>query len=869
MADIQVQQLPALAGNALAADDVALVVDVSAGEARKVTVSDLIGSGSALIGNGTIPSAKVNFASGSILAAALASDAVTTDKILADAVTGAKLADQSTCVVAANLTALQAVTGLFVGQLGLTTDTLKLYLWQGSAWQLVKAAGSINAITAGTDGIVNITSSVSGDTATISTTLDNTNAAAQFLAGPTGAAGAVSYRTIAGTDLPTATTTAKGGVIINGGGLTMSGDTAVINNSVTPVSDQLRKVSYNAQGLVTASSSVTGADLPVATDVAVGAVRPGSGLAVSDTGVLNHATNITAATQNGITYDAQGHITGAAALVASDIPELPASKLTTGTLNPNLIGTNAVSGSKLANYATVKFGGAGSTSGVVTFPTPDFTGQQFFDSSNGDLYIFDGNTWQPITVISGDLVYAGTYNANTNRVKSVTTQGSAAGLTVGAVLPAASATNIRYYVVVSDSGNGVSPAPAVSLAPPDMIVSNGATWDLVDVSNAIAGQIASNISFTPYGNLAANNVQTALQELDDEKLAISGGAITGELRIAPAGSFCFEGATDNAYETYLTVVDPLSSDRTITFPDASGTVLLSGAVVNADISASAGIAFSKLASLTSANILLGNGSNVATATALTGDVSITNTGATTVVSASTSTAGKVQLTDSISSTSTSTAATPNSVKTAYDLANAALPKSGGTMSGAITFAAGQTFSGNASTATALQTARTIQGVSFDGTANITVVTAGTGISVTGTAVANTGVLSVNGSTGAVTNIAATNAAQSFTAAQRGTISTLTDGATVTPDFAVANNFTLTLGGNRTLANPTNLTAGQSGAIYLVQDGTGSRTLSYGSQYDFEGGTAPTLTTTANAVDVLVYSVRTTGSIICRLLKNFS
>jgi hypothetical protein len=48
-----------------------------------------------------------------------------------------------------------------------------------------------------------------------------------------------------------------------------------------------------------------------------------------------------------------------------------------------------------------------------------------------------------------------------------------------------------------------------------------------------------------------------------------------------------------------------------------------------------------------------------------------------------------------------------------------------------------------------------------------------------------------------------------------------------------------------------------------------RTLAYGSQYDFEGGTAPTLTTTASAVDVLVYSVRTTGSIFCRLLKNFS
>jgi hypothetical protein len=119
------------------------------------------------------------------------------------------------------------------------------------------------------------------------------------------------------------------------------------------------------------------------------------------------------------------------------------------------------------------------------------------------------------------------------------------------------------------------------------------------------------------------------------------------------------------------------------------------------------------------------------------------------------------------------------------------------------------------------------------------------------------------------NIAQTNTAQSFTAAQRGSISTLTDGATITPDFSLANNYTVTLGGNRTLANPSNLTAGQSGSIFLVQDGTGGRTLAYGSQYDFIGGTAPTLSTGANAVDRIDYVVRTTGSIHCVFTANYS
>lgn len=108
--------------------------------------------------------------------------------------------------------------------------------------------------------------------------------------------------------------------------------------------------------------------------------------------------------------------------------------------------------------------------------------------------------------------------------------------------------------------------------------------------------------------------------------------------------------------------------------------------------------------------------------------------------------------------------------------------------------------------------------------------------------------------------AVTDVAQTFTAAQRGSITTLTDGATVTPDFAASNNYTLTLGGNRTIANPTNLTAGQSGSIFLVQDGTGSRTASWGSYWDFASGTAPTLTTTASAVDRIDYVARSSTSI---------
>ena len=119
------------------------------------------------------------------------------------------------------------------------------------------------------------------------------------------------------------------------------------------------------------------------------------------------------------------------------------------------------------------------------------------------------------------------------------------------------------------------------------------------------------------------------------------------------------------------------------------------------------------------------------------------------------------------------------------------------------------------------------------------------------------------------SIAVTNAAQTFTAAQRGTITTLTDSATVTPDFGITNNYKLELGGNRTLANPTNLTAGQSGVIVISQDSTGSRTLAFGSYWKFAGGTAPTLTTTASASDLIVYFVDSSTRITAQVLLNVS
>ena len=100
------------------------------------------------------------------------------------------------------------------------------------------------------------------------------------------------------------------------------------------------------------------------------------------------------------------------------------------------------------------------------------------------------------------------------------------------------------------------------------------------------------------------------------------------------------------------------------------------------------------------------------------------------------------------------------------------------------------------------------------------------------------------------------------------ISTLTDAASITSDFAKGNNFLVTLAGNRTLAAPSNAVAGQSGSIYVIQDGTGSRTLAYNAAWQFVSATVPTLSTGTGDVDMLVYMTRSATTIDAVLLKNF-
>jgi hypothetical protein len=417
-------------------------------------------------------------------------------------------------------------------------------------------------------------------------------------------------------------------------------------------------------------------DLPDATASTKGIIQPGSGLSVSS-GTLNHSNSTTAGTYTKLTIDAQGHVTTGALLSASDVPELAASKITSGTFATAYIADDAITGAKLANYSTAKVGEA--------LPTADYIGQIFLNPLDKAFFMWDGNVWQPIGISAGSVIFAGTYNASTNQIATVTTEGTAIGLSVGNPLPAASTTNERYYVVVSTGGTGSSPAPAVTLAPPDLILSNGANWVEIDVSSTYVAQTASNVGFTPAASLGSTNVQAALEEVSNE--CRNADNMTSGTLLATRGGTGFGSYTKG---------DLLA---------ASGGTALSklgvgsnGQVLRANSATATGLEWSA--------DFVGTVTTVSSSTGALTVANATTTPALTIRSATTSVDGIVQLSDSTSTSSSVLAATSTAVKSAYDLANAALPKAGGTMTGPLELGTGVSIVFEGATGDAFETVLT-------------------------------------------------------------------------------------------------------------------------------------------------------------------
>jgi hypothetical protein len=199
------------------------------------------------------------------------------------------------------------------------------------------------------------------------------------------------------------------------------------------------------------------------------------------------------------------------------------------------------------------------------------------------------------------------------------------GSTAPNVSPAGSAGNSRGELWVNNSTtiNGLNyytgsafvnltPSGTTTVAGLVELATDAETQTGTDTVRAVTpsglqSKISNSTSTTSSTTIASSTAVKAAYDLADAALPKSGGRVTGALEIGPVGSLSFEGSSDDSFETTIAVVNP-TADRTITFPNITGTVVTTGdtgtvtstmiadgAIVNADINASAEIAVSKLA----------------------------------------------------------------------------------------------------------------------------------------------------------------------------------------------------------------------------------------------------------------------------------
>jgi hypothetical protein len=369
-------------------------------------------------------------------ATSIATDAVTTAKIATGAVTTAEIG--AAAVTAAKLAADSSTiisgntpsgSGAFVGQQWFNTNTALAYAWDGTAW--IQQGGVQSFVFSDSTPLTFSASVNAAGVATITTGLD-TQAANTIFAGPT------------------------------------------TGSSATPT-----------------FRALVPADLPVATAGATGAIQPGTGLTVTAGGVLNHSNTATAGIYTKVSIDAQGHIVTGDVLAATDIPNLDASKITTGTFSSAFLANNSVTAAQLADYGIAQVS--------ESAPTPEFAGQWWINPSDRSAYIWVGTVsptpngyWLLVGYGSPtqlNIRFGGTYNASTNTVATLNQYGTEAGLTVGQALGAPNPQNNGIYLITTVAGTGTTPAPVASLAVGDWVLSQGTTanWTKIAVVSGATG----------------------------------------------------------------------------------------------------------------------------------------------------------------------------------------------------------------------------------------------------------------------------------------------------------------------------------------------------------------------------------------------
>ena len=283
-------------------------------------------------------------------------------------------------------------------------------------------------------------------------------------------------------DIPEATASAVGGVSVpSAGGLAVTAAGALsINNTVTGATRS--GITFNDQGLITSTVALVAGDLPAATASTIGAVSiPGASapLAISGTGVLSIAdSGVTAGTYPKVTVSAQGIVTAGATLGVSDIPDLAATKITTGQFGTNFLANDSITMDKLASLST----------GFIQEASPDISnlpsGVFWLQESTGQLRIFNGNSFFSVgfgRLAEENLRFCGTFNASNGTITTLTAFGTSAGFTVTNAIPAGTTAITGAYFVCVTAGNGTAVVASTSFDAGDWCLCMGPdNWDRID-----------------------------------------------------------------------------------------------------------------------------------------------------------------------------------------------------------------------------------------------------------------------------------------------------------------------------------------------------------------------------------------------------
>jgi Phage tail fibre repeat len=308
-------------------------------------------------------------------------------------------------------------------------------------------------------------------------------------------------------------------------------------------------------------------------------------------------------------------------------------------------------------------------------------------------------------IIANNITLAGTFNATTGLVDSVTSAGTTAGFVVGSALPTAAAANKDYFVIIDVAGStGPAGTPPYHIG--DWFLSDGSAWQFLNVGfqaayattttegvitlstdaatqagtnsllavtpSTLQSKVSDSISTTSTTTIASSTAVKSAYDLANAALPKSGGTMTGAITAAAAG-IIFSDAS-----TVVAITDSISTTSSSTAASATA-VKSSYDLANAALPKAGGtmtgvITFDAAQTFPIAGIAIATTSSLGVVS-VGSNISVTVGGAISVATGTTAAVGVVQLVDSTTSTSTTLAATPNSVKTAYDLAAAAVPKS--------------------------------------------------------------------------------------------------------------------------------------------------------------------------------------------------